>query len=144
MLGHLKDVFSSIPTLLLSATVILNILEYIRISLKLSPPSRIYRQPLDWPNLTYIVSPIRKPGFKDLDFLVPSGGAIGNIPKTMIFVDSIDEAEKMAKHLRSRLPERVRNNKKQAEVIIRTFSSNLSPETRTRFLADLRLSDTRI
>ena len=107
MLGHLKDVFPSILTLLLSAMVTPNILEYIRVSLKLSPPSRIYRQPLDRSNLTYIVSPIRKSEFKDLDFLVPSGGAIGNISKTMIFVDSIDEAEKMAKHLQSRLPERV-------------------------------------
>ena len=144
MLSHLKDVFLSIPTLLLSATVILNILEYIRVLLKLFPPSRIYRQPLDRPNLTYIVSSICKPRFKNLDFLVPSEGAIGNIPKTMIFVDLINKAEKMAKHLQSRLSERVQNKKKQAEVIICTFSSNFSPETRTRFLAELQLNDTRI
>ena len=144
ILDHLKDVFSSIPTLLLSATITSNILEYIRVLLKLFPPSRIYRQPLDWPNLTYIVSPICKLGFKNLDFLVLSGRGIGNIPKTMILVDSIDEAKKMAKHLQLRLSERVQNNKKQVEVIICMFSSMFSLETRTRFLADLQLSDTRI
>lgn len=107
MLGHLKDVFSTILMVLLSATVTSNILEYIQISLKLYPPLQIYRQPLNWPNLTYIVSPIRKAGFKDLDFLIQSGGAVGKIPKKMIFVDKIDDVIEMAKHLRSRLPERI-------------------------------------
>lgn len=93
MLGHLKDVFSTILMCLLPVTVTPNILEYIRISLKLSPPSRIYRQPLDRPNLTYIVSRIYKTGFKDFDFLIPSRGAVGEIPKTMIFVDKIDDTD---------------------------------------------------
>lgn len=143
MLGHLKDVFPTIPMVLLSATITPNILEYIRVSLKLSPPSRIYRQPLDRPNLTYIVSPIRQAGFKDLDFLIPSGGAVGEIPKTMIFVDKIDDAVEMAKYLRSRLPKRIRNEG-DLEDIIRTFSANLTTTSRSRFLANLQSGDTRI
>ncbi len=90
------------------------------------------------------MSPIHKPGYEDLAFLVPSGGAIGEILKTMIFVDLIDDAIKMAKYLRSRLPESIRNDKKKADVIIRTFSANLSITSRTKFLADLRSGDTRI
>lgn len=89
------------------------------------------------------MSPIRKPGFEDLAFLVPSGGATGEIPKTMIFVDLIDDTINIAKYLRSRLPERIRNDKK-AEDIIRTFLASLSTTSRTRFLADLRSGDTRI
>ena len=91
MLGHLNDVFLTIPICLLSATITPNILEYIRVSLKLSPPLQIYRQPFNYPNLTYIVSPIRKTGFQDLDFLLPSWGAIGKILKTIIFMDKIDD-----------------------------------------------------
>lgn len=142
-LGDLKDVFPSVPTLILSATVTLNILEYIRVLLKLSPPSRIYWQPLDWPNLTYIVSPIRKDKFEDLAFLVPSAGTIGEIPKTMIFVDKIDDAIEKAKYLQSGLPERIRSTPR-ADNIIRIFSANLRATTRTGFLGDLRLGETRI
>ena len=90
MLRHLKNIFFTILICLLSATVTLNILEYNRVSLKLSLPLRIYRQPFDCLNLIYIVSLIRKIGFKDLDFLLPSGGTIDEIPKTMIFVDKIN------------------------------------------------------
>ncbi len=144
MLGHLKDVFPSIPTILISAMVTSNILKYIRVLLKLSPPLQIYRQSLDRLNLAYIVSLIHKPGYEDLAFPVLSGGAIGKIPKTMIFVDLIDDTIKMAKYLRSRLLESIRNDGKKANVIIRTFSANLSTTSRTKFLADLRSGDTRI
>ncbi len=90
------------------------------------------------------MSPIRKPGYEDLAFLVPSGGAIGENPKIMIFVDLINDAIKMAKYLRSRLPESIQNDGKKADVIIRTFFTNLSTTSKTKFLADLRSGDTRI
>ena len=79
---------------------------------------------------------------KDLAFLVPSGGAIGEIPKIIKFVDLIDDAIKMVKYLRLRLPESIRNDGKKAKVIIRTFSTNLSTTSKTKFLADLRSGDT--
>ena len=91
MIGHLKDIFSNIPTLILSAIIIPNVLKYIRISLKLPPPSCIYRQPLNQPNLTYMVLSIKKPGFGDLAFAIPSNGAVRDIPKTMIFVGLIND-----------------------------------------------------
>lgn len=99
ILSHLKDVFPFILTLLISTTIILNILEYIRILLKLSLLIRIYRQPFDWLNLAYIVSLFQKPRYENLVFLVPSRGAIGEIPKTIIFVDLINNAIKMVKYL---------------------------------------------
>ena len=77
---------------ILFTTITSNIMEYIQISLKLSLPLQIYRQPLDYPNLTSIVSSIRKTGFKNLDFLISSGDTIGKISKIMIFVDKIDDA----------------------------------------------------
>lgn len=143
MIGHLKDVFSAIPTLMLSATVTPNVFEYMRVSLKLPAPSRIYRQPLDRPNLTYTVAPIRKAGFEDLAFIIPSAGTVSDIPKTMIFVDSIDEATEMVKYLRSKLFKRIKTLRRPLE-IIRTFSANLTAESRARFLQDLCSGETRV
>lgn len=130
MIGYLKDVFLNILTLISFATITPNVLEYIRVSLKLSPPSHIYRQPLDQLNLIYMVAPIRKPRFEDLAFTIISGGAVGNIPKTMIFVDSIDEAVAMTKFLPSRLPEHIKDIGR-VDQIIRIFSVNLTTYTRT-------------
>ncbi len=143
MLEHLKDIFPIILMCLLSATVTSNILEYIRVSLKLSPLLQIYRQLLDRPYLTYIVSPIHRNGFKDLDFLIPSRGAVGKIPKTIIFMNKIDDAIQMIKHLWSRLPEHIRREGRSNH-IIRTFTANLTITSKTKFIADLHLGETRI
>lgn len=45
------------------------------------------------------MSLIRKLRYKDLAFLISNKRAIGEIPKTMIFVDLIDDAIKIAKYL---------------------------------------------
>ena len=117
MLGHLKDVFPTVPTLILSATISPNILDYVRVFLKLPLPSRIYRLPLDRPNLKYMVCPIRKSGFRDLAFLVLKDGPISGIPKTMVFVDKIEDAIELERYLRSRLPDCVRNGGRASVII---------------------------
>ena len=91
----------------------------------------------------YIISPIRKTGLKNLDFLILSGGAVGKISKTMIFVDKIDNAVQMAKYLRSRLPKRIWREKCPNH-IIHIFTANLTTTSKTQFLADLCLGKTRI
>ena len=143
ILGHLKNVFLTIPMCLLYVIVIPNILKYIQVSLKFFPLSRIYKHLLNWPNLTYIVSLIYKTGFKDLDFLIPSGGVVGKIQKIMIFVDKIDAVIQMTKHLYSRLLKRIRREKRPNH-IIHIFIANLTTTSRTQFLADLYLGKTRI
>lgn len=99
----MKDVFLSIPTLLMSATVILKILEYIRVLLKLFLPLQIYKQLFDKLNLTDVMSLIRKPGYEYHAFLVPGGRTISKISKTIIFIDFIDNVIKKTKYLQSRL-----------------------------------------
>lgn len=42
ILGHLKDVFSIVPKLILSTSITLNILDYIQVFLKLRPLKFIY------------------------------------------------------------------------------------------------------
>lgn len=99
MLGYLKDVFPTILIYLLSITVILNILEYIRVLVKFFLSSQIYKQLFDYLNLTYIVSLIRKIRLKDLDFLIPSGNAVSKISKIIIIMNKINNAIQMIKHL---------------------------------------------
>lgn len=79
--------------------VILNILEYIRVLIKLFLSSQIYKQLFDYLNLPYIVNLIHKIRLKDLDFFMLSGNAIGKILKTIIIVNKINNAIQMIKHL---------------------------------------------
>lgn len=141
MFRHLKDVFPIISVYLLFAMVILNILEYIRVLLKFLLPLRIYRQPLYCLNLIYIVSSIRKSGFKDLDFFILNGSAVGKILKTIMFVDKIDNVIVMAKYLRSMLSKCIQK-KKRPNYIIHTFMANFTTISKTRFLANFFLSET--
>lgn len=89
--------------LILSATITSNVLKYMQILLKLLALSCISKQLFNRPNLIYKVVPIRKAGFQNLAFIIPSAGAIFNIIKTMIFIDLIDEVSEIVKYLRSRL-----------------------------------------
>lgn len=104
MLGHLKDIFPTIPILILSATITPNILDYIRIFLQLPGFLQIYRQPFDRLNIRYIISPVQKKGFEDLVFLIPDDGPVAEIPKTMVFVNKIDDIVELENYLRSKLP----------------------------------------
>ena len=143
MLGYLTDVFSKVLTLIMSTTITPNILDYIRVSLKLPPPSRIYRLPLDRLNLKYMVYLIQKLGFQELAFFVPKDGPVGLILKIMVFVNKIEDAIRLEKYLRSRLPDCVRN-KKQAFVIIQAITSNLDANIRTRAKENLWYRNTQI
>ena len=69
------------------AIVTSNILEYIKMLLKLLSPVSIYKQPFDRPNLIYMIISIRKVRFKDIVFIILSASTIFNISKTMIFVN---------------------------------------------------------
>ena len=144
MLGALKNAFSNIPMLVLSATITPTVLEYIRSLLKFSSQTRIYWQSLDWPNLTYVVAEIKKLKYEKLDFLVPDTKTLDLIPKTMVFVDQIDQAIKITAYLRSRLPECIRNDSVRAKKAVRLMSSNLELSTRSLSLEDFCKDKTRI
>ncbi len=86
---------------------------------------------------------IQKPGFQDLAFLIPKDGPVGLIPKTMVFVDKIEDAIRLERYLQSRLPNCVHNGK-QTFVIIQSITSNLNANTRTRVMEDLRYRNAQI
>lgn len=54
-IGNLKAVFPDISIIALSATIMRNVLEHIRKSLKLRPIVHLYKKTLDRPNIIYIV-----------------------------------------------------------------------------------------
>ena len=143
MLWHLKDVFSKVPTLIMSATITPNILDYIWVFLKLLPPSQIYRLSLDRPNLKYMVCFFWKLGFQDLAFLIPKDSLVGLIPKTIVFVNKIENAVRLERYLQSRLPDCIRNGK-QAFVIIQSIIFNLDVNTRIRVIEDLQYGNAQI
>lgn len=103
MIGHLKNVFLDMLILALSTIITPTVFEYICKSFKLCPMIRLYRESLDKANITYMVSEIVKPNFEDLGFFVPDSGKAGSIPRTMIFIDDIDEAQHVAAYLYTRL-----------------------------------------
>lgn len=142
LIGHLKDSFPHVPAMVLSAVVTPTVLEYICTSLKLTSPTRIYTEFLDHPNLTYVVAEVTKRKYEELSFLVPSSGGVESIPKTMIFIDNVDEAIEVAMYLRTKLPGGPHVDK--AKLVIRSTSSYLEPSTRSKFLEDFRKGNTRI
>lgn len=95
----MKDTFPKIPTLALLVTVTSNVLEYVCKSLQLCELVQLYKESLNQPNITYMVTKIKKPGFEELDFLVSPTIGVSAISKTIIFVDNIRIASKMATHL---------------------------------------------
>ena len=140
-IGNLRAIFADIPIIALSATITKNVLEYIRTSLHLRSPVHLYKRTLDRPNITYMVQEITKPGFGELDMLLSEGGGVADVPKTMVFVDSINEGIRITTYLRSILDESMRELKND---IIRPFASNLRASTRTMFMDNFRLGNTRI
>ena len=117
-LSTLRHCYPKVPLMALSATLTPNVLEYIRKSLNMRDSVRLYKRPMDRPNIMQMVAKIKTPKeFDELAFLVPTAGAASAIPKTMVFVDSLDDGMTLAHHLRNLLPAHMKNN---GERIIRT------------------------
>lgn len=122
--------------LMLSSIIMPNVVKYMQVLLKVPLPSRIYKQPLDTPNLIYTVALIRKTWVKDLVLVVLSASTVSNILKIMIFVDLIDKATEMVKYLQSNPFKRIKTLRGPLE-IIQAFSANLNAKSKARFLYDL-------
>lgn len=101
----------------------LNTLEYVQKMLNLKTPVYLYRRPLDCPNIMYTVAPITSYKFKDLNFLIPPKiDGIGNIEKTMIFIDSVEKGRVLVIYLQIFLLDKLKDRGKD---IIKSFSSIL-------------------
>ena len=107
----------------------LNILKYVRKILNLKTLVCLYQRFLDYLNITYIIAPITSFRFEDLNFLIPPKiSNIGNIKKTMIFIDSIEKNRALIIYLQIFLQNNLKNKSKN---IIKSFSLILEVTTKT-------------
>lgn len=97
--GKLRVFFPNVPIMALSATITFNVLEYIRESLHLRIPVHLYKKTLDWPNITYMIKKIKQKGYGKLNILVSQIRGILDIPKTMIFINKIEDGITIADYL---------------------------------------------
>lgn len=123
-------------TLALSATVTPNVLEYVRESLQLQAPVRLYKESLYCIIITYLVSEIKKLGFEKLDFVVCPHSAAFAIPKTMIFVDRQGILNYNYE------PGFFQGSKKKATILLQTFlepgsAIQLTPASKVQLLASI-------
>ena len=72
-------------------------------------PVRLYKRSLDRPNIIYGVAEIKKHKYKELDLFDLSIGGSSTIPKTMIFVDSINKRIALIGYLRTKLSDNLKN-----------------------------------
>ncbi|MCJ1470613.1 hypothetical protein MMC07_009259 [Pseudocyphellaria aurata] len=143
-LATLRSHYPSVPFLLLSATLALNLLGFLHVELHLQEKTRIYQISIDRPNITSVISPIRASGFSALDWVVPSGLAAVEIPKTMIFADNINKSQDLVVYLRRRLPNYLKTPWHRAQRTIRPYSASLTWDQLANNLTAFGNGDARI
>lgn len=141
-LGSLRVHFPRVTMIAMSTTITPIVLRFVAGTIGLRPGFRLYKQSIDRANICQFVSQIsKKEGHQQLAALVIGTGAIWTIPKTMIFVDSIDTAIAISTFLRSALPIHQCNYSQQ---LVRPFHSSLEPFLREEYLNSFRDGDCRI
>lgn len=105
----MRSYFLNVLIVSLSATMTNNVLDYICTFLNLQSPVKLYKRSLDCLNITYSIAEIKKPGYKELDVFILFIGGLSAIPKTMIFVDSINEEMALTKYLHTKFSNNLKN-----------------------------------
>lgn len=118
-----------------------NILDYIYASLNICLLVKLYKHLLDCSNITYSVTEIKKPGYKELDIFVLSIESLSTILKTMIFVDSINKRIALTEYLCTKLSDNLND---KAEQVIQCFHLNLSDKSKKLFTEDFFWGNGRI
>lgn len=111
IINHLKDLFSKVVMLALSGMVTPNVLDYISTWLKLWLSIQLYKKLFNYPNLIYIIAKIRKPKFKKLAFVMSLIATTFCIPKTMIFINNIDNAGEISNYFQTCFLDRLQNKR---------------------------------
>ena len=126
----------------LSATLSVNILEYIRRSLNIHDSVCLYKRSIHRLNIMQMVAKINNSKeFHKLAFLVLTTGAISAISKIMVFINSLDNRVTLANHLRNLLTTYM---KKDEVRLIQIFNSILELDIKAQYLEDFRNGDTKI
>lgn len=86
-----------------------NVLNYIYAFLNLRLLIKLYKQFLDCSNIIYNIIEIKKPRYKKPNIFVLFVGGLSAIPKTIIFVDSINKKMALSEYLRTKFLDNWKN-----------------------------------
>ncbi|KAF8458788.1 P-loop containing nucleoside triphosphate hydrolase protein, partial [Kalaharituber pfeilii] len=109
-IGLLRVFFRGIPFLGLSATMPAHVRGFVHKSLRLPQSCELLRRSVDRPNICIMVCPIMSTieSFDDLAFIIPRNiRKPEDIPKTMVFTDSLRETCRITTNLSNRVPKNI-------------------------------------
>lgn len=86
-----------------------NVLNYIHAFLNLQSLAKLYKQSLDYLNIIYSIAKIKKLEYEELDVFDPSIRGLSIIPKTIIFIDSINKKMALTEYLCRKLLNNFKN-----------------------------------
>jgi Helicase conserved C-terminal domain len=139
----LRNYFPSASVVALSATFSRKMRRHIIDTMSMRDPLCIL-QSIRRRNILKMVSIIRQPGYADLNILLPESlSHPSQIPRTLIYHDSIDGGIAIARYLRERLPPQLREDNKQKE-IIRVYAGYLPDDVRSLYEHDIQYGPARI
>lgn len=103
-------IFLKISIIIVSVTMSINILKYIRITLNFKKLICLYWKLLDYPNITYTIILITSFSLNDFKFLIlPKIDNISNIKKIIIFNNSTEESITLKIYLQTFLPDNLKD-----------------------------------
>ncbi len=138
VLGILRHCFPKVPIMVLSVTIILNVLGYIEELLHLLVSTFLYKQLLNGSNITQMGTYISKQGFGDLNYLISK---VGIIPKTIVFIEKIEYVIALAADFQKLL---LLEDRDWRDDLIMTFYSNIEATTRVDIIENFWNGEIRI
>lgn len=141
-IGTLRANFPRLPFVALTATATPKVFNFVIKTACLRSSLRLYKMSIDRPNITQLVAQIDpRQGYAHFRTLIKTRGGPWRIPKSMIFVDSIDECTQIAEYLRALIVPDIREVRR---LIVRPFHASLESSLRGEYLEGFMNGDTRI
>lgn len=127
---------------MLSATLILTILEYICKSFYMHNSICLYKTLIDCLNIMQIIAKIKNlKEFDSLVFFILIASIALTISKIIIFFDSLDKKITLAIYLQNLFFKHIKSNGKK---LIKTFTLILKPNTKAKYIRNFCNSDIKI
>lgn len=145
LLGTLRNIFDSVPWILLSATLSPMVAAYVHEVCNLRPRTMRVIRSCRRDNINLMVCPINSPHDLTtlLDLIHLENKDILGIPKTIIFYDGIDGGQRIADALRLRIPPELSAERDPNE-IIQMFFGSIDEKRKRKTLSDLESGKCRI
>ena len=144
-IGKLRSILSRIPFLCLSATLTPNVAAYVHKVCRLKDPTMRFNIGIRRDNINIIVSRVDDPGIEPLFERIPPLHELRShrqIPKTLIFHDSIDPGIDIVNQLIARMPAMV--GEVSSDIIVASYYGSLDAKAKSNVLRNISEGNTRI